>query len=79
MVNYISALAFILVGLVGALLTGAIAQLNQPLAMAFGAAWLVFDIILASGIKMAAQWEKAVVFRLGRFSSIRLASSTPAC
>jgi regulator of protease activity HflC (stomatin/prohibitin superfamily) len=71
MVNYISFLVFVLVGLVGAFLTGIIGQIHQVAAGVFGLSWLVFDVILASGIKMAAQWEKAVVFRMGKFSSIK--------
>jgi len=71
MVNYISLLVFVLVGLVGGLLTGIIGQINQVAAGAFGLGWLLFDVILASGIKMAAQWEKAVVFRMGKFSSVK--------
>jgi regulator of protease activity HflC (stomatin/prohibitin superfamily) len=71
MVNYISILVFVVVGLVGGLLTSAVAQLSQTLGVAFGLTWLIVDVVLASGIKMAAQWEKAVVFRLGKFSTIK--------
>jgi regulator of protease activity HflC (stomatin/prohibitin superfamily) len=71
MVNYISILVFVVVGLLGGLLTSAVSQLGQTLGVAFGVTWLVFDVVLASGIKMAAQWEKAVVFRMGKFSSIK--------
>lgn len=71
MVNYISILVFIIVGIVGAVLTGAAAQIAPPVAVVFGFVWLVLDIIVSSGIKMAAQWEKAVVFRMGKFSSIK--------
>jgi len=71
MVNYISILVFIVVGIVGAVLTGAAAQVHPGVAVVFGFTWLVLDIIVSSGIKMAAQWEKAVVFRMGKFSSIK--------
>ncbi len=71
MVNYISILVFIVVGAVGAVLAGAAAQLHEVAAVTFGLAWLLLDIILASGIKMAAQWEKVVVFRVGKYSSIK--------
>jgi regulator of protease activity HflC (stomatin/prohibitin superfamily) len=71
MVNYISILVFVLVGLVGGALTGVAAQVNEVAAGVFGCAWLLFDIILASGIKMAAQWEKTVIFRMGKYSSIK--------
>jgi len=71
MVNYISFLVFVLLGLVGGFLAGVIGQVNPVAAGAFGFAWLILDIIVSSGIKMAAQWEKAVVFRLGKFSTIK--------
>jgi regulator of protease activity HflC (stomatin/prohibitin superfamily) len=71
MVNYISILVFIIVGVVGAVLTGAVAQVHQVVAVAFGFTWFLLDVIVASGIKMAAQWEKAVVFRMGKYSSIK--------
>ena len=71
MVNYISILVFVLVGAVGGVLTGVAAQIHEIAAVVFGFAWLVSDIILASGIKMAAQWEKVVVFRMGKYSSIK--------
>jgi len=71
MVNYISILVFIVVGVVGGVLTGAVAHIGEVPAGVFGVLWLIFDIILASGIKMAAQWEKVVVFRLGKYSSIK--------
>ncbi len=71
MVNYISILVFIVVGAAGAVLAGAAAQLHEVAAVTFGLTWLLLDIILASGIKMAAQWEKVVVFRMGKYSSIK--------
>jgi regulator of protease activity HflC (stomatin/prohibitin superfamily) len=71
MVNYISFLVFVLLGLVGGFMAGVIGQVNPVAAGAFGVAWLILDVIVSSGIKMAAQWEKAVVFRLGKFSAIK--------
>lgn len=71
MVNYISILVFIIVGAFGAVLAGGIAQVHEGGAVAFALAWFLADVILASGIKMAAQWEKAVVFRMGKYSSIK--------
>jgi regulator of protease activity HflC (stomatin/prohibitin superfamily) len=71
MVNYISMLVFVLVGIVGGVLTGAIVQASEPAAVVFALGWLVLDIIVAAGIKMAAQWERAVVFRMGKYSSIK--------
>ncbi len=71
MVNYISGLMFVILLLVGGVIIVPIAQANAALAVVLGIAWLIGDIILSSAIQLAAQWEKAVVFRLGRFSSIR--------
>ncbi len=71
MVNYISILVFVLVGIVGGVLTGAIVQASQPAAAVFAFGWLVLDVIVAAGVKMAAQWERAVVFRMGKYSSIK--------
>lgn len=71
MVNYISGLLFVILLLVGGVIIVPIAQANAALAVVLGIAWLIGDIILSSAIQLAAQWEKAVVFRLGRFSSIK--------
>jgi regulator of protease activity HflC (stomatin/prohibitin superfamily) len=71
MVNYISMLVFILVGAVGLVISVGIGQASPSLGGFVGFLWFVFDIILSSGIKMAAQWEKVVVFRLGKFNSIK--------
>jgi regulator of protease activity HflC (stomatin/prohibitin superfamily) len=71
MVNYISGLMFVILLLVGGVILFPIAQANAALAVVLGIAWLIGDILVSSAIKLAAQWEKAVVFRLGRFSSIK--------
>ncbi|OGX06749.1 MAG: hypothetical protein A3G87_07650 [Omnitrophica bacterium RIFCSPLOWO2_12_FULL_50_11] len=33
--------------------------------------WFVGDVIIAQAIQLAAQWEKGVIFRLGKFSSVK--------
>ena len=33
--------------------------------------WLFLDVVVSSAIRLAAQWEKAVVFRLGKFQAIK--------
>jgi len=67
MVNYISILVFIVLGAVGAAVTGIVAQAEPFAAGIVGVVWLLADIVLSSGIKMAAQWEKVVVFRMGKY------------
>jgi regulator of protease activity HflC (stomatin/prohibitin superfamily) len=71
MVNYISMLVFILVGVVGLVVSVVAGQANPTVGMFIGFLWFLADLILSSGIKMAAQWEKAVVFRLGKYSDIK--------
>jgi regulator of protease activity HflC (stomatin/prohibitin superfamily) len=71
MVNTISILVFIIVGLIGAAVSAGAAQAGPEVGIAVALAWLVGDIILSSSIKLAAQWEKVVVFRLGRYSSVK--------
>ena len=71
MVNYISTLAFVVLLFLGALMGWALAAASLPLAVVFMAIWLPLDVVVSSSIQLAAQWEKAVVFRLGKFHSIR--------
>jgi regulator of protease activity HflC (stomatin/prohibitin superfamily) len=71
MVNTISILVFIVVGLIGAAISLGAAQASPEVGVVIALAWLLGDIVLSSGIKLAAQWERVVVFRLGRYSSIK--------
>lgn len=71
MINYISTLVFVVLLFVGALMSWALAAASLPLAIVFLAMWLPFDVVVSSSIQLAAQWEKAVVFRLGKFHSVR--------
>jgi regulator of protease activity HflC (stomatin/prohibitin superfamily) len=72
MVNYISGLVFFVLFLIGLVVSALIGQgANPVLGVLFGVVWLVADVILSSAIRLAAQWEKAVVFRLGKFQSIK--------
>lgn len=71
MVNYISTLAFVVLLFLGALMGWALAAASLPLAIIFLAVWLPLDVVASSSIQLAAQWEKGVVFRLGKFHSVR--------
>jgi regulator of protease activity HflC (stomatin/prohibitin superfamily) len=70
-VNYISTLAFVVLLFLGALMGWALAAASLPLAIIFLAVWLPLDVVASSSIQLAAQWEKGVVFRLGKFHSVR--------
>jgi regulator of protease activity HflC (stomatin/prohibitin superfamily) len=71
MVNYISGLVFVVLLILGIAIAAAIGQVNVVAAVLFAPAWLFFDVVVASAIRLAAQWEKAVVFRLGKYQSIK--------
>ena len=71
MVNYISRLVFVIVLLIGVAIVGPFADAHPVLATVVGITWLVADAILASAIQLAAQWQRAVVFRLGKFREIK--------
>jgi regulator of protease activity HflC (stomatin/prohibitin superfamily) len=71
MLNYIQGLVFVMLLLMGVVATGLIGQQSTIAGIAVGVAWLFLDIVISSAIRIAVQWEKAVVFRLGRFQSIK--------
>ncbi len=71
MVNYISGLVFVVLTLLGLVVAGAVAQANVAVGVILGMLWLFLTVVLSSAIRLAAQWEKAVVFRLGKFSGMK--------
>jgi regulator of protease activity HflC (stomatin/prohibitin superfamily) len=69
-INYVSGLVFVALLLKGLLL--AWLQRGRPLqAVLFLALWILADVVVASAIRLAAEWERAVVFRVGRFHSVK--------
>ena len=71
MINYISGLVFTLLLIAGGAVSFTLGMASPGLGILVGISWLVADIILASGIQLAAQWEKGVVFRLGQFKGMK--------
>jgi len=71
MINYVSGLVFVGLGLVGALVVFVAAHFIGPLALLVAVLWLLADVAAASAINMAAEWERAVVFRFGKFSGVK--------
>lgn len=69
--NPIAGLIFVALLIVGFLVGTPVFLANQSFGMLLGMIWFFISMVIASGIRMAAQWEKAVVFRLGKFSSIK--------
>lgn len=70
MINYISSLVFTVLLLLGGMIGLLMADDNPAIAIGFAVVWLPLDVIIASSVQLAAQWEKAVVFRLGKYHSI---------
>jgi regulator of protease activity HflC (stomatin/prohibitin superfamily) len=72
MVNYISGLVFVILAVVGVAITALLgSQAGPAVAIGFAIVWAFLDIVAASAIRLAAQWEKAVVFRLGKFHCMK--------
>jgi regulator of protease activity HflC (stomatin/prohibitin superfamily) len=71
MINYISGLVFVILLLIGGAVSFSVGAANPAAGVIVGILWFISDIILSNGIQLAAQWEKGVVFRLGKFESIK--------
>ncbi len=72
MINYISGLVFlVLLALGGGVVWLLLGAFGVVTAVVVAVLWLLGDLTLASAIHLAAQWERAVVFRLGRFHAVK--------
>lgn len=71
MINYLSGLIFTVLLVISAAISLAIGSQNPILGGLVGVVLLVIDIVISQGVQVAAQWEKGVVFRLGKFDSIK--------
>jgi regulator of protease activity HflC (stomatin/prohibitin superfamily) len=71
MINYISGLVFAVLLLIGAACALLIALANPIAGIALAIVWFAADVAISSSIKLAAQWEQGLVFRLGKYHSTR--------
>lgn len=71
MINYISGVIFVAAGLGGAALAFALGQSHPMLVPPFLIAWFVGDALVAMAVRLAAEWERAVVFRFGKYKDVR--------
>lgn len=69
MTNYISGLVAVILLLIGGAVVYPMSTTNPAGAAITGFVWFLGAIIIASTIRLAAQWEKALIFRLGKFHS----------
>lgn len=71
-VNYISMLVFLALSVIGAALTAATWYFAGPVpGVLLAAVWLLISAVISSGVRLAAQWERAVVLRLGKYSTTK--------
>jgi regulator of protease activity HflC (stomatin/prohibitin superfamily) len=67
MVNYVSGLIFAGLAVIGAGLGYGVYQFSAPSVVAgFCILWLLADAAVAAAVRLAAEWERAVVFRFGK-------------
>ncbi len=66
-VNYLSFIVFVIFMGIGWVLFGDGLRQEPPVLLA-PIAWTIGSILASSAIKLAAQWERVLVFRLGRFN-----------
>lgn len=71
MINYLSGLIFVILLVIGSAIAFSIGMASPALGVLVGVLWIVADIVVAQSIQLAAQWEKGVVFRLGKFNGIK--------
>src|SRR5688572_26415092 len=69
-VNYLSFLVFLILMGIGWVVLGERLRSPEP-PIVLAVAWFIGSWLLASAIKLAAQWERALVFQLGKYSRTR--------
>lgn len=71
MANHISRLVFVVLLILGIAIFAPFLESHPLAAILGGVTWLLGDVILAMAIQLAAQWQRAVVFRLGKYKEIK--------
>src|SRR3982750_1425907 len=69
MLNPLPTIVFVLLAIAGFFVTRPMG--DAIVANTIYAAWLAASLIVASSFRVAAQWEKALIFRLGRFRALK--------
>jgi len=71
MINYVSPLLFAVLAAAGAFVFMREGGAASPVAIVLLVGWLLVDLVVSSAIRLAAEWERAVVFRLGKFLNVK--------
>jgi regulator of protease activity HflC (stomatin/prohibitin superfamily) len=69
--NPFSVLIFFLILAMGGFLALIVSPVSDALGTIIGAVTLVVAVVVSSAIKVAAQWDRAVILRLGRFHALK--------
>jgi regulator of protease activity HflC (stomatin/prohibitin superfamily) len=69
MFNPLPLILFVISALVGWFVFGP--QVSNPASIGLYGVWLVLSMIMSTCLRVAAQWEKALVFRLGKFHAVK--------
>jgi regulator of protease activity HflC (stomatin/prohibitin superfamily) len=71
MTNYVAPLLFILLALPGAVVAIRIGATNPAAGNTLMVGWALVALVAASAVRLAAEWERGVVFRLGKFLCVK--------
>ncbi len=71
MTSFFSAAVFVVLLAVSTMIAALISQVNPTVGVATGVVGAVLSALVASAIKVANQWERAIVLRLGKFQGSR--------
>ncbi|MBU9889095.1 MAG: slipin family protein, partial [Candidatus Omnitrophica bacterium] len=69
--NPVAGLIFVVLLIAGFVVGTPIFMAHQGLGAFLGMFWVFASMVIASGVRMAAQWEKGVVFQLGKLSRVK--------
>ncbi len=70
-VNLISGLVFVVLMMVGMIVSGLTMLVHPGLGVLVGIVWFFASCIISSGVRVASQWERGVVLRLGKYSGTK--------
>ncbi len=69
--NAISVIIFVVLTVIGGILAAVLGRGNELLGGGFFAVWTLVALLLAAAVRLAAQWERGVIFRLGKYKDTK--------
>jgi regulator of protease activity HflC (stomatin/prohibitin superfamily) len=71
MTNFFAGAVFVVLVAITAMVAVLVGLVNDVAGVAVGVAGIILSALVASAIKVANQWERAIVLRLGKFQDVR--------